>query len=135
CGGFGRPSERRSSASGRQLAARRTIKPGVIRALALALTASDPLLRIVANLPERGLIGARQEPDARILNETIRASPSIPGRAAQLRASISWARFVSEVLLSRQAKRVRRRPKTAARTSSRALRSRNFSINLIGRAD
>ncbi len=43
CGGFGRPSESRSPASECELAARRTIKPGGIRALALSLTASKPL--------------------------------------------------------------------------------------------
>src|SRR5208337_1846523 len=61
CGGFGRPSESRSPASGRELAARRPIEPGGIRALALSLTASDPSLRIVANLPDRGLTGERRE--------------------------------------------------------------------------
>src|SRR5208337_94818 len=50
CGGFGRSSESRSPASGRELAARRTIKPGGIRVLALSLTAPDPFLRIAAIL-------------------------------------------------------------------------------------
>src|SRR5208337_3520296 len=57
CGGFGRPSEGRSPAAGRELAARRTIKPSVIRALARSLISSDPFLRIVANLLDRGLTG------------------------------------------------------------------------------
>jgi len=57
CGGFGRPSEGRGPASGGELAARRTIEPGGIRALALSLTAPDPLLRLVAVLPGSGLTG------------------------------------------------------------------------------
>ena len=69
----------------------------------LSLIASDPFLRMVANLPDRGLTGERREPDARILDETTRATPSLPARAPQLRASVSWARFVRKVLLSRQA--------------------------------
>ena len=56
-GGFGRPSESRSPASGRELAARRTIKPGGIRALALSLTARDSFLSIAAILRRPRLTG------------------------------------------------------------------------------
>ncbi len=50
-GGFGRSSESRSPAAGRELAARRTIKPGGIRALALSLTVPDPFVLDVTILP------------------------------------------------------------------------------------
>src|SRR5271166_2676312 len=46
--GIGRPTESRSPASGRELAARRTIKPGGLRALASLLTGSGPFFRIAA---------------------------------------------------------------------------------------
>ena len=48
------------------------------------------------------------------VDESNRASPSLPPRAPQQRVSISWARFVREVLLSRQAICVHRGPKSAA---------------------
>jgi len=57
CGGFGRSSESRSPTPGCELATRRTIQPGGIRASALSLKPSDPFLRIVANPPDRGLTG------------------------------------------------------------------------------
>jgi hypothetical protein len=50
-GRFGRSSESRSPAAGRELAARRTIKPGGIRAHALSLTVPDPFLLDVTILP------------------------------------------------------------------------------------